>query len=93
MFLELSEGCFNLWPELQHVSFVCAGEPHAGKPTTVVNAGMKLKSVVPSLPVLAKGGYALGYFMSVGSNEPTDWQHCAVDEAKGRGSRQQGSRK
>lgn len=68
--------------ELQNIGFVGASEPHSRQPTAVVNAGMKLEAVVPSLPVLAEGGHTSGHLMSVGTNEPADWQYCAVDKAQ-----------
>ena len=46
---------------------------------------MQLKAKVPALPVLAKGGQPFGDSMSVGTHQPADMQHTAVEEADGGG--------
>lgn len=45
------------------------------KPTLRVASSMKLESVVLTLPVLAEGGYASRYLVTVGSDEFADREH------------------
>src|SRR6266568_6648132 len=53
--------------ELEYIALVGWREVNGGQPTVLVNGRMELEAVMPSLPVLAKGGYATGNLVSVGT--------------------------
>ncbi len=74
--------------ELENVSLIGTGEPNSRKSAVVVNARMQLKAVVPTLPVLAECGDSSRYFVSVGTNVPTDWQHGGIGKTERRSRRE-----
>jgi hypothetical protein len=75
--------------ELEHIALVGGCKEQAGKSAGMVNAGVQLEAVVPTLVVFAKGSHPSGYSVSVGPEDLADRQHGAVGETE-RGCRREG---
>jgi len=77
--------------ELEHIALVGGRECHGTQLALGVATSMELESVVPALPVLAKGGRTFGHPVFVGTHEPTDFEHGGVGKAELSSARQDSS--